>query len=106
MPGLFPLPDTSCDLHITQPEASPDGGHLSLERLALESVESDEQDSLRLTLLQATLRLLTQYIQLYASQPALVEVFEPLLALVEQAQTVAWHGDVKVGTEGKMDNHE
>lgn len=98
VPGTFPMPDEVTKLHIADTNGSdletiPD---LALGRLSVETVEKEERNTLRLSMLQSILRLLTRYIQLYASTPALVEVFEPMQALIAQTLTVPWHDDIQV----------
>ena len=78
------------------PEDTEEIPSVTLEQLGIESVDEDESNILRLSLLQGVLRLLTQYLQLYASTPALVEVFGPLHSIITQMLTVSWHKDIEV----------
>ncbi|KAI8141261.1 nucleolar protein 14, partial [Fennellomyces sp. T-0311] len=41
------------------------------------------------------LRLLTKCLQLYASTPALVEIFEPLHSIITQMASGSWHKDIE-----------
>lgn len=96
--GTFPMPDEVTKLHIADTNGSDleTVPNLALERLSMESVEKQERNTLRLSMLQSVLRLLTRYIQLYASTPALVEIFEPMQTLIAQTLTVSWHDDIQV----------
>lgn len=62
-----------------------------LEELSTEM----ENDDNRLSLVQGTLRQLEKYLQLYASTPALKEIFESLLEIIEQLTLLNWHQDIK-----------
>ncbi|KAI9489884.1 nucleolar protein 14 [Zychaea mexicana] len=98
LPGTFPIGDSSgVSLHIEDSvfEGAEEIPSLTLEQLGIENVEHDESHLLRLSLLQGALRLLTRYLQLYASTQALVEVFEPLHSIVTQMLTVSWHKDIE-----------
>ncbi|KAI9316021.1 nucleolar protein 14 [Dichotomocladium elegans] len=96
IPGDFPMPDEEIHLHIADTAGKNDDQlpALSLERLAIETVDEDEQNQFRLSLLQAILRLLTRYLQLYASTPALVEVFDPLKSIISRAKSSTWHDGI------------
>ncbi|KAI8065864.1 nucleolar protein 14 [Gongronella butleri] len=95
VPGTFPIPlNGDAGVHVSDVR----GGDvetiapLSLDALVLEDQEAS--DSMGLTLLQATLRLFEKYLTLYASTPALVEVFEQTQQLVAQMLSVEWHADL------------
>ncbi|KAI8052601.1 nucleolar protein 14 [Gilbertella persicaria] len=91
-PGYFPLPQSDKPLSITDTT----GDNLdTIPRLQLDQLATEETKDIRLSLLQATLSLMTNYLQLYASTPALVEVFESTLALVTPLAMASWHTDIK-----------
>lgn len=69
---------------------------LALDQLTVENVEEQDRGILRLSLVQGILRVLTRYLQLYASTPALVEVFEPVKRLITKLQSITWHKDIEV----------
>ncbi|ORX45832.1 Nop14-like protein [Hesseltinella vesiculosa] len=95
LPGSFPIPQgsKSVDLHLDGTSGSDPIPSLNLDALVLEDQESS--DEMGMTLLQAALRLFEQYLQLYASTSALVEVFEPSLQLLNKMLTVSWHDDLQ-----------
>lgn len=74
---------------------------ITLDQFVVEEEEEDN-DQLKLSLLQATLRTLEKYLQLYASTPALIEVFEPILLLINEIQSLEWHEELKVIIIKKM----
>ncbi|KAI8388156.1 nucleolar protein 14 [Radiomyces spectabilis] len=95
LPGLFPMPEESVKLHIKDAVAD-DIEHISsigLAQLATETLENDQ--AMRLSLFQGVLRMLERYLQLYASTPALVEVFEPFSAIISQIRSTTWHKDIE-----------
>ncbi|KAI9246896.1 nucleolar protein 14 [Phascolomyces articulosus] len=98
LPGTFPISNNNdVSLHIQDPitEESEEIPSITLEQLGIETVDDDESNLLRLSLLQGVIRLLTRYLQLYASTPALVEVFEPLHNIITHMLTVSWHKDIE-----------
>ncbi|KAF7729989.1 nucleolar complex protein 14 [Apophysomyces ossiformis] len=98
VPGTFAMPTETAEVHIQDPQgdASKDIPSVALETLVTESLDDDEDSNeMRLSLFQGTLRMLEMYLQLYASTPALVEVFEPTLEVVTKALTVSWHPGVQ-----------
>ncbi|CAO3633792.1 unnamed protein product [Cunninghamella blakesleeana] len=98
IPGLFPLSENhSFSLHIKDIKMD-DVEHIptiTLDQFVVEDDENNNNDQLKLSLLQATLRILEKYLQLYASTPALIEVFEPILLLINEIQSLEWHEELK-----------
>ncbi|KAI8141258.1 nucleolar protein 14 [Fennellomyces sp. T-0311] len=98
VPGTFALGTSDgTSLHISDPavEDVDEIPSVSLEQLGIESVDDEETNTLRLSLLRGVLRLLTKYLQLYASTPALVEIFEPLHSIITQMASGSWHKDIE-----------
>jgi nucleolar protein 14 len=99
IPGNFPLTDEQSTLAIkdTQGKSLTSIPSISLDQLVDEGDDAND-NTVRLSLMQASLRMIEQYLQLYASTPALVEIFEPTLLLIKQIQTVTWHEELKVSS--------
>ncbi|KAI9266971.1 nucleolar protein 14 [Sporodiniella umbellata] len=92
IPGYFPLDKTS-GLGVEESEGQ---GLETVPGLLLEDLSTEnEQGQDRLSLVQASLRQLEKYLQLYASTPAFKEVFEGLLLLVQRLKGIKWHEDIK-----------
>lgn len=96
VPGYFPTPEDTLELSITN--TSGEGiekiSSVKLEKLNIEIEESDEE--FKLSLFQGTLRMIEKFLQLYASTPALLEVFEDTLHIVSELVEIEWHLEVKV----------
>jgi nucleolar protein 14 len=95
VPGTFPLPEMAVNLSIENPK----GENLeTIESVKLEQLAAEDEtsDGIRLSLLQATLRMFERYLQLYASTPAFLEVFESTLDILTQLQLTQWHTDIEV----------
>lgn len=102
IPGYFPLPlsDRQIDLSIQDTTAS-------ATRLQLDQLVSEESNkAMRSSLFQATLALFEKYLQLYASTPALAEVFESTLDIVTQLDRLTWHSDIKVRLKIEMQTRQ
>ncbi|KAI9300728.1 nucleolar protein 14 [Cunninghamella echinulata] len=98
IPGRFPLSENhSSSLHITniKAEGLEHIPTITLDQFVVEDEDNNNNDQLKLSLLQATLRILEKYLQLYASTPALIEVFEPTLLLISEIQTLGWHEELQ-----------
>lgn len=100
IPGAFPLPETSVELSIDNPKGDnlENIVPLKLEQLATETELDETNDAIRLSLLQATLRMFERYLQLYASTPAFLEVFESTFDILVQLTLTQWHTDVEAST--------
>ncbi|KAI8087486.1 nucleolar protein 14, partial [Thamnidium elegans] len=94
VPGFFPMPDGTAELSIEDTEGQ---GIDTIAPVKLEelSIEEESSNTLRLSLLQGTLRMLERYLQLYASTPAFLEVFEDALHVVSKLTTVSWHSELE-----------
>ncbi|KAG1283376.1 hypothetical protein G6F66_010929 [Rhizopus arrhizus] len=92
IPGYFPL-----DKPLYMSVADMEGKDLqTISPVRLEELSTEmENDDNRLSLVQGTLRQLEKYLQLYASTPALKEIFESLLEIIEQLTLLNWHQDIK-----------
>ncbi|OBZ82885.1 putative nucleolar complex protein 14 [Choanephora cucurbitarum] len=91
--GYFPLSDRQAHLSIEDIS-------LSAQKLQLDQLVTEETNqSMRLSLFQATLVLFERYLQLYASTAALVEVFESTLEMVTLLDRLTWHSDIKMPLE-------
>ncbi|RCI03532.1 nucleolar complex protein 14, partial [Rhizopus stolonifer] len=92
IPGYFPLDKlhgmSVSDVKREDLEQIPS---VKLEELGTENESGQD----RLSLVQGTLRQLERYLQLYASTPAFVEVFESLLDIVKKLNELDWHKDIK-----------
>ncbi|KAI9358031.1 nucleolar protein 14 [Pilaira anomala] len=97
VPGYFPVPETTIDLSIqdTKGQGIETIGSVKLEELSIEADEESKDDAIRLSLLQGTLRMFERYLQLYASTPAFVEVFEDTLLVVSKLTTIEWHKELE-----------
>lgn len=89
------MPDGTAELSIEDTEGQ---GIDTIAPVKLEelSIEEESSNTLRLSLLQGTLRMLERYLQLYASTPAFLEVFEDALHVVSKLTTVSWHSELEV----------
>ncbi|ORZ09154.1 nucleolar protein 14 [Absidia repens] len=107
IPGTFPLTDEPSTLMIedTHGKSLTSIPSISLEQLVNEG-DGEKDNTVRLSLMQASFRMIEQYLQLYASTPALVEIFEPTLLLVKQIQTVTWHKELKTLIDHVQDRLE
>jgi nucleolar protein 14 len=99
IPGFFPMPEEGTTVELSIQDSEGKGiesiSAIKLEQLSIESEESS--DELRLSLLQGTLRMLERYLQLYASTPALLEVFQDAHRIVSKlSATIVWHTDIEV----------
>lgn len=103
IPGVFPIPDEkTADLSIQKPsgENIESISSVQLETLATET-ENSGDDDMKLSLLQGSLRMFERYLQLYASTPAFLEVFQDTLDIFELLEhETRWHSDIKVNSEG------
>lgn len=105
VPGNFPLPEAGkVNLHITDTlgEGIERVRSFSLEEMGVEAVEEEDKKELRLSLVQGSIRIMSRYLQLYASTPALVEVFEPVLNFVSKLTQVSWHPNIQVRNQLKL----
>lgn len=98
IPGTFPLPETSVQLSVdnTKGDNLETVLPLKLEQLATETQLEETNTGIRLSLLQATLRMFERYLQLYASTPAFLEVFESTYDIFVQLSSTKWHSDIEV----------
>lgn len=89
------MPDGTAELSIEDTEGQ---GIDTIASIKLEelSIEEESSNTLRLSLLQGTLRMLERYLQLYAPTPAFLEVFEDALYVVSKLTTVSWHSELEV----------
>ncbi|RCH91257.1 nucleolar complex protein 14, partial [Rhizopus azygosporus] len=92
-PGLFPL-DKLGQMPIKNIKGN-DIEHIPNVTLDELSTETESDDHYRLSLVQATLRQLEKYLQLYASTAAFKEVFEGTLDVIERLNSLEWHKDIK-----------
>lgn len=93
-PGLFPL-DKLGQMPIKNIKGN-DIEHIPNVTLDELSTETESDDHYRLSLVQATLRQLEKYLQLYASTAAFKEVFEGTSDVIERLSSLEWHKDIKV----------
>lgn len=97
VPGFFPMPEQETNLSInnTQGEGIESISAVKFEQLNVEAEESS--DEVRLSLFQGSLRMLERYLQLYASTPALLEVFQDTHRIISKlSATIPWHTDIEV----------
>ncbi|KAG0175439.1 nucleolar complex protein 14 [Apophysomyces sp. BC1015] len=98
VPGTFAMPTDKVDVYITDPhgDTSKEISGVTLDKLAIEALDEDEDSNeMRLSLFQGVLRMLEKYLQLYASTPALVEVFESALDIVTKSMASSWHPSIE-----------
>ncbi|KAI8100216.1 nucleolar protein 14 [Halteromyces radiatus] len=107
IPGIFPMTEETTKLKIKDTQGK---GLESLKSISLDQLVDedgfDKKNTVRLSLVQASLRLLERYLQLYASTPALVEVFDSSLSLIQQLQSLTWHKDLKTLMDHLQDRLE
>ncbi|KAI9480561.1 MAG: nucleolar protein 14 [Benjaminiella poitrasii] len=100
VPGYFPLSDRNIDFSIQNSKGNniESISNIKLEQLVTESFDMNEndKDDLRLSLLQGTLHMIERYLQLNASTPAFLEVFESTLEIFQAMSSLTeWHSDIK-----------
>lgn len=93
-PGYFPTPESSTPLPIELTDDE-EIESIKLDQLAAENIDQQDNNKIRLSLLQATVRMFERYLTLYASTPALVEVFDDALQVVSQLTTAEWQDNAK-----------
>ncbi|KAI7905544.1 nucleolar protein 14 [Cokeromyces recurvatus] len=97
-PGYSPFPDRYIDFSIEDYKGNnmKSVSNLKLEQLVTESDLVENKDERRLSLLQGALRMIERYIQLNASTPAFLEVFESTLEILQKlANLNGWHSDIE-----------
>ncbi|KAI7870935.1 nucleolar protein 14 [Spinellus fusiger] len=95
--GIFPLSDNTAKLNIKDTkcaklESIPS---VKFDNICSENTEEQGNSAVGLSLVQGVLRMLERFLQLYASTPALVELFQQTHDVIVALQSVSWHSDIE-----------